>query len=392
METAVQGEPASGHERLGHWQELVRDGFAPFDITTDRPDRFRSAQHVVPLGRFQVWQADCSRSETSRTPALIRRSDPETLCLLITLNGTLLAETAGRNVVCAPGDLYIHDTSHPMGTAFREASDGSAYVGVAAMIPRAELRPAGRLHRALGLRVPRGDAVGGLMATFLTDVVRRADALRPADSPGLGATVRELASTLVARVTAAEESPQRRRCVLALQVKEFALHHLGDPELTPARVAAAHHISVSYLHEVFRDQDTTVARWIRGQRLESARRDLADPSHRALAIREIAVRWGFRHPADFTRAFRTAYGLAPREYRSLLGAAASRGVPGAHGGRPEDEGQQVAEGPAAVSRGADRGPDGEERQAHTDQVPYDSLHATPSVRRLPPFLPLLPQR
>ena len=74
-------------------------------------------------------------------------------------------------------------------------------------------------------------------------------------------------------------------------------------------------MSLSYLHEVFRGQDATVARWIRRQRLESAYRDLTDPSRAALTIRDIALRWGFKHPADFTRAFRAAYGRTPRELR-----------------------------------------------------------------------------
>ena len=74
-----------GQERFGHWQEMVRQGFAPMAMTTDRPDRFHAEQRVVPLGSLQVWEADCSRSQTARTPAMIRQSDPETLSVLITL-------------------------------------------------------------------------------------------------------------------------------------------------------------------------------------------------------------------------------------------------------------------------------------------------------------------
>ncbi|WP_046920150.1 helix-turn-helix domain-containing protein, partial [Streptomyces stelliscabiei] len=59
----------------------------------------------------------------------------------------------------------------------------------------------------------------------------------------------------------------------------------------------------------------TVAAWIRARRLEGAGRDLADPSLRTTPIHVIAARWGMPRASDFTRAFRTAHGIAPSEFR-----------------------------------------------------------------------------
>jgi AraC-like DNA-binding protein len=79
------------------------------------------------------------------------------------------------------------------------------------------------------------------------------------------------------------------------------------------------HISTRGLHRLFEDQGMTVAAWIRAQRLEGCRCDLANPALRLMPIYEIAVRWGFSHPAAFSRAFRT-YGLSPRDYRRYVHA------------------------------------------------------------------------
>jgi AraC-like DNA-binding protein len=69
---------------------------------------------------------------------------------------------------------------------------------------------------------------------------------------------------------------------------------------------------------------TSVAAWIRSQWLEGCQRDLADPALRLTSIHRIAARWGFSHPAVFSRAFRGAYGLSPREYRQqALGSGAA---------------------------------------------------------------------
>jgi hypothetical protein len=66
-----------------------------------------------------------------------------------------------------------------------------------------------------------------------------------------------------------------------LRIHAFIEQHLGDADLTPGLVAAAHYISVRYLYRLFEAQGTTVATWIRHRRLEGCRKDLADPAFSA---------------------------------------------------------------------------------------------------------------
>jgi AraC-like DNA-binding protein len=102
------------------------------------------------------------------------------------------------------------------------------------------------------------------------------------------------------------------RSDLAARIEAFIGGQLSDPDLSPAKLAAAHHVSVRCLHRVFQAKGTSVSATIRRGRLERCRRDLIgtdDPIHR------IALRWGFRRAADFSRAFRAMYAVTPREYR-----------------------------------------------------------------------------
>ncbi|WP_307853503.1 helix-turn-helix domain-containing protein [Kitasatospora sp. RG8] len=64
---------------------------------------------------------------------------------------------------------------------------------------------------------------------------------------------------------------------------------------------------------MFRTRPETVAATIRSRRLERSRVDLVDPRLRHRTIGDVAARWGFRAHADFSRAFRTAYGVAPSD-------------------------------------------------------------------------------
>lgn len=105
---------------------------------------------------------------------------------------------------------------------------------------------------------------------------------------------------------------------LVLRIQSYIVAHLHNSDLTPGAIAAAHHISVSHLHRLFQVDGVTVAAWIRQQRLARACRDLADPTLRTVRVHHIAAQWGFTHHAVFTRAFRTAYGIPPSEYRDRV--------------------------------------------------------------------------
>jgi AraC-like DNA-binding protein len=127
----------------------------------------------------------------------------------------------------------------------------------------------------------------------------------------------DLVTTAVAeRADQAELLPvESRERTLLLRIHAFIEEHLGETELSPGIVAAAHHVSLRYLHRLFEAQDTTVAGWIRRRRLERCRRDLADPAFRAVPVAAVAARWGLPDSAHFSRLFRRTYGLPPAEYR-----------------------------------------------------------------------------
>jgi AraC-like DNA-binding protein len=111
------------------------------------------------------------------------------------------------------------------------------------------------------------------------------------------------------------EPPHTRQRVLINRIYAFIEKNLGDTGLTPNTIAAAHHISVRYLHKLFQQNGHAVAGWIRERRLEKCRHDLADPSLVTRPINAIAAQWGLTNAAHFSQAFRNAYGLSPRQFR-----------------------------------------------------------------------------
>lgn len=158
----------------------------------------------------------------------------------------------------------------------------------------------------------------GLVAGYLARLAEQADGFDPYTGHQLALTTADLLAVLVRerRGLLDPQAPEAARGMLA-RVKGYVLRHLGDPGLSPERIAAAHHVSVRYLHKLFRSDGTTVGRWIHRERLERCRRELSrPPGAAAVAVSAVAQRWGFVSPSHFSRAFRAAYGMSPRQWQA----------------------------------------------------------------------------
>lgn len=105
-------------------------------------------------------------------------------------------------------------------------------------------------------------------------------------------------------------------------IKYFIDSHLLDPHLSPRHAAQSLSISQRYLHLIFAESGTTFCQYIRQQRLEYSRQKLLDPGAAERRICDIALELGFYDHAHFTRNFREAYGVSPKEFRRLKTHAA----------------------------------------------------------------------
>ncbi|WP_431043597.1 helix-turn-helix domain-containing protein [Streptomyces sp. P1-3] len=301
-------------DRFDHRSELSGRTHAPMELCSDHADDFRAAQGVLDLGAVTVRSARFQPLVFRRTPKLIRQSDPEVYHLSLVVRGGGAGVWRHRETQYVPDDLFINSSPLPNDVH----STGDPVQTVALEVPKALLPlPRDMAGRVVGATVSARDGMGALLAGFLTHLIADPTAYRPADRPRLAAIVTDLVAALFAHILEAGDRlpPENHRRALTLRIQAFIREHLHDPHLTPATIAAAHHISTSYLHRLFQDEDATVAAWIRRLRLEAARRDLADPALRTIPIHAIAARWGFPRAADFSRAHRAAYGTTPKDHR-----------------------------------------------------------------------------
>jgi len=322
--TVFRSDDVPAEDRFDYWRELIGRTRSS-DIISAHAADFWAEHRLMELGPVTVWPSSFLPTRYHRSPRMVRQSDPELYHLTLLIDGELALEHAGRTESFGPRTLHLAESSRPYDLRpYHDgpADDGQRPVirGVGVDFPRALLPVSPRrVRELLGRGLPGQEGVGALLMDFLTSVERQATTLRPSDAPRLGTVVLDLVSAWCAQVLDAEAALSRetRQRALVESIRAFMRQNLHNPDLTPPVIAAAHHISLSYLHRIFQQesQGETVAAWIRRRRLEGAHRDLADPSLRGTPIQTVAARWGIPRASDFTRAFRAAYGLSPTEYR-----------------------------------------------------------------------------
>jgi AraC-like DNA-binding protein len=312
--TAFDSEDLPVADRFEAWRQLLNRTHAPMELTSSASADYRAKLRQLSLGGSVLWPATFPDLTFLRTPRLVRQSDPENCHLSLLLQGHAVSQWDRAEAVLRPLDFHTNHTSVP----YVVRSRGGPIDMIGVEVPRAELGlPWDRVEKVIGQGLSAHDGIGTLLAQFLTQVSRETDAYGPADGPRLGRVLTELVTALFARALDAEQSvqPEARNRTLLLEVKAFIRRHLHETQLTPSSVAAAHHISRSLLYRLFQADGSTVAGYIRSERLEAARRELADASRAGVPIRAIAARYGFKDHATFTRSFHAAHGASPRDYR-----------------------------------------------------------------------------
>jgi AraC-like DNA-binding protein len=313
----VEDEPP--RTRLDYLRHTVADSIVPFDLRIDSDRDLRAQILTGRMGPVQLTRISAPPISACRTPRLIRVSDPELFKIDVQVRGNAVFAQDEREAALAPGDFTLVNLSRPC----RLVERADEHEVVAVKFPRAALPlPHNELERLTAVPISGRDGLGVAISSLGRHIGRHLDEYDPIEGARLATALMDLLIVALAErlERRAMLAPATRRRALLASVQSFIDRRLGDPELSPSAIAAAHHISLRYLYKLFETQEATVAGWIRQRRLERCRRDLLDPALADRSVAAIAARWGLTSPAHFSRIFRAAYGLPPAEYRLTASA------------------------------------------------------------------------
>jgi AraC-like DNA-binding protein len=317
MRLALLSETYPVAERFERWREPVSASMGSA-ITTAEPLRFSGSMRGLQSGGIIAAEVAVSSLRSARSATMIRHSDPEAVHVFTVRHGGAMVSQRGDTTV-KPRELALFTSWRPS-VVHAFSHEPHQANGLFAVVPYARLAVSrDLLERLTATAFPASRGVGAVLVDFLSSLSAASPGYSAADEVRLSGVLTDLLTAWLAHTldhTDALPVDARRRALL-VQVQAFIRDHLGDPDLTPSAVAAAHHMSLRSLQRLFTEYGHTAAGWIRHRRLEGCRRDLADPRLLAQSVRAIATRWGYPRPAHFTRAFRAAYGISPSEYRSI---------------------------------------------------------------------------
>src|SRR6266852_5772165 len=139
------------------------------------------------------------------------------------------------------------------------------------------------------------------------------------------------------------------------RIYEAIERKLGDPDITPARVAQIEGISERYLQKLFEGTGDNFTHYLRERRLQHCWADLANPAEAHRSVSDIAFGCGFSDAAHFSRSFRDRFGMSPRAFRQQQAERVSGlGVKTGQRGWPQDAVAQLrAHRPAPVIAAAE---------------------------------------
>lgn len=298
-----------GDGRTDIWKgQLFEVGLAPHadrgDLQAATLTSFTSpggTRIAIVSGRGQGFDFDAGGRSTDRV----------TLLLMLIGRGRLSG--AGRAFELADGDLAVLDPA--AGPRLEMSGDFSMLT-----LDLARSAVDARLGRN---RVSYPIVLGGSVAAAATRPVLRTLAmnlhgLAPGDFTAIETAVTELVTS--AMLAEARDAGDERTDTQRANFRRIAAtveRRLAEPELSLHDLAQQEGLSQRYLQRLFAQHGDSFSDYVRRLRLERCRADLIDPAHAHENVGTIALRWGFRDQAHFSRAFSSAYGLSPRDARRV---------------------------------------------------------------------------
>jgi AraC family transcriptional activator of tynA and feaB len=298
-------------DRFDCWHEVACKNILGHESRPQSRSAFEAELSVASIAQMDLLLFRNSAMQVQRTSRHIARAKNDDPFICLQRASSAFLAQAGRELTLQVGDFCLLDPRLPHTTIFDGGSEMLCF-----KLPRSMLEARiGHTQRAALRSLGRDSAVGRFTSHYLESLPPHADHLEAGHE-----LIREQALDLIALSLGAATNEQAgmvstSHALHLLTLRSAIEARLEDGNLTPATAAGAAGISVRYANTLLAQQNTSLGRYIQDLRLERCRKILEDPTQAHRTLTEIAFAWGFSDQSHFSRAFKSAYGLTPREFR-----------------------------------------------------------------------------
>jgi AraC family transcriptional activator of tynA and feaB len=304
--------PAS--TRLGAWRDFMSQVYYCVDVKPSRNDEVRGELHEAVLGPIGLSNYKSNELRVFRYAEAAKEDGAENFVFIFPLKDQLFFDQRGRSGFIDPGDVVLLNSSE-----YYEAGCSANFENLTLKIPCPVLRA--RLPTIDSLCARQNVANRTLSAT----VGQMAVKLMKPELPWSPETAERLSGSILDLIglmleTAHDPAPQEfeDRSLAHMMFKRFSIHmkeHLSDCDLSPAKVAQAHRISLRYLFKIYKIHGTTFGHELMELRLQEARRQILIAYRTGHSLQQIAFLCGFSSQSHFSTRYRERFGESPRESR-----------------------------------------------------------------------------
>lgn len=291
------------------WKRTINDTYFDLKVSFRQPNKFAGfLQHakLLDIGVSHYY------ANTVHYDRGVQSSDYTDDSILITfpITGDVHFSQKGRQLTAQPGQFFIELSSLPY--EFYHLHEASLYV---LKVPLAVLSPQMRtIERQFARRLSIDEGAGRLLVFQIRHILTLMQSNLLSDLE-LKILEQQLLNLIVLTLSAPKEvmmsSTSSIQSVHLKRIEHYVCLNLENPALTPKKVAAACHISVRYLHQIFVDLPYTFSEWVKELRLKQANHILKSKSY--VTIEEVAHRVGYGDQGYFSRIYKQHFGYTPRD-------------------------------------------------------------------------------
>jgi AraC-like DNA-binding protein len=306
---------------------------------------FRSAQ-FAPASQFRVWQDCISPMFDAEAPShaangffaeyeaylagplvigstafdahvygrgaeRVRRDGANHFHINLHLSGGYTIQAGTCETIAYPGDITLLDFTRPL----LARSSRSELLVIA--IPRDMMGEEFCAADYHGRVLRNESALGGMLGDYMRSLAMRLPSMTVSEASAIApVTIAMIATCFRADASGLGADLQGNSAALYKRVRRHIDENLSAAAMSAEDICRDLSISRSALYRLL-EPHGGVARFIWNQRLSRAFTTLMTPSESHRQISDIAFDWGFKSEAHFSRAFRNAFGLTPRDAQSM---------------------------------------------------------------------------